>query len=91
MSEVVQSGITVLMWAGDADFICNWFGNLDVANAVTYSGSAEFAAKSLEAYTVNGVEMGQYKTVDNLSFIRVYGAGHEVPYYRKYRAASSSL
>jgi carboxypeptidase C (cathepsin A) len=83
LSTVVQSGIRVLTWAGDADFICNWFGNLDVANALTYSGSTEFKAKALESYTVDGTEMGQFKSVDNLSFIRVYGAGHEVPYYRK--------
>jgi hypothetical protein len=32
---------------------------------------------------VNGVAGGQFKTVDNLSWLRVFGAGHEVPYYRK--------
>jgi carboxypeptidase D len=85
MSKVVQTGIQVLMWAGDADYICNWFGNIGVANAVTYAGTAEFAAKALAPYTVNGTEMGQFKTVDNLSFLRVYEAGHEVPYYRKLR------
>ncbi|KAK9772802.1 putative Alpha/Beta hydrolase protein [Seiridium cardinale] len=82
LSEVVQSGIRVLTWAGDADFICNWFGNLAVANALTYSGSAEFKDKALASYTVDGTELGQFKSVDNLSFIRVYGAGHEVPYYQ---------
>ncbi|KAH6647100.1 Alpha/Beta hydrolase protein [Truncatella angustata] len=81
LSTVIQSGIRVLTWAGDADFICNWFGNLDVANALTYSGSAQFSAKTLAPYTVGGTELGQFKSVDNLSFIRVYGAGHEVPYY----------
>ncbi|KAI0123616.1 Alpha/Beta hydrolase protein [Xylariales sp. AK1849] len=82
ISEVVQSGIRVLTWAGDADFICNWVGNYAVANAITYSGSAQFKAKELAPYTVDGKEMGQFKTVDNLSFIRVYAAGHEVPYYQ---------
>ncbi|KAH8673799.1 putative carboxypeptidase S1 [Xylariales sp. PMI_506] len=82
LSEVVQSGIQVLTWAGDADYICNWFGNLDVANNITFSGSAEFAAKELAPYTVNGTEMGQSKSVNNLHFLRVYEAGHEVPYYQ---------
>lgn len=84
MSEVVQSGIQILTWAGDADYLCNWFGNLDVADSIEYSGSAEFSAKTLAPYTVNGVEMGQFKSVDNLSFLRVYQAGHEAPYYRKF-------
>lgn len=82
-SEVVQSGIQVLMWAGDADYICNWIGNHEVANSITYSGSAEFSAMELAPYTVDGVEGGTFKSVDNLSFLRVYEAGHEVPYYRK--------
>jgi carboxypeptidase C (cathepsin A) len=65
-----------------SSWICNWFGNLDVANAVDYSGHSAFASKSLQPYKVNGKEGGQFKTQDNFSFLRVYGAGHEVPYYQ---------
>ncbi|PLB52231.1 putative carboxypeptidase S1 [Aspergillus steynii IBT 23096] len=82
LSEVVQSGISVLVWAGDADWICNWIGNYDVANAVEFDGQDEFKGKSLKPYTVNGTEKGTFKTVDNFSFLRVYEAGHEVPYYQ---------
>ena len=82
LSSVVQSGIRVVLWAGDADWICNWFGGLASANAVSYSGTQAFAAKSLAPYTVNGTQGGTVKTVDNLSFLRVFGAGHEVPYYQ---------
>ena len=70
------------MWAGDADWICNWFGNLAAANAVSYSGASAFASKALAPYTVQGTQGGTFKTVDNLSFLRVFGAGHEVPYYQ---------
>lgn len=83
LSSVVQSGIHVLVWAGDADWICNWLGNYRVANAVDFSGHAEFSAKDLAPYTVNGTEKGMFKNVDNFSFLKVYGAGHEVPYYRE--------
>jgi carboxypeptidase D len=83
LSSVVQSGINVLVWAGDADWICNWLGNYGVANAVDFSGHADFSAKDLAPYTVNGTEKGMFKNVDNFSFLRVYGAGHEVPYYRE--------
>ncbi|KAH6645248.1 putative carboxypeptidase S1 [Truncatella angustata] len=82
LSEVVQSGVRVLTWAGDADYICNWVGNFGVANAVDYSGREQFAAQDLLPYTVNGTELGQFKTVDNLSFLKVYEAGHEVPFYQ---------
>jgi hypothetical protein len=33
------------------------------------------------SYVVNGTAGGLFKTLDNLSWIQVYGAGHEVPYY----------
>lgn len=81
LSTVVQSGITTLIWAGDADWICNWFGGLAAANAITYSGASTFKSKALASYTVNGAAGGTFKNVGNLSFLRVFGAGHEVPYY----------
>jgi len=71
-----------VIWAGDADWICNWFGGLAVANAITYSGSSTFNSKAVTNYTVSGVAGGTFKTVGNLSWLRVFGAGHEVPYYQ---------
>ncbi|RDL36031.1 Carboxypeptidase [Venustampulla echinocandica] len=82
MSEVVQSGITVLIWAGDADWICNWVSNLESAEAITYDQSAAFKSKAETSYTVNGKAMGTFKTAGNLSWLRVFDAGHEVPYYQ---------
>ncbi|KAF2743562.1 putative carboxypeptidase S1 [Sporormia fimetaria CBS 119925] len=82
LGEVVSSGLSVLIWAGDADWICNWPGNYDVANVINYPGRSAFAGKDLVPYTVNGVERGEFKTQDNLSFLRVYEAGHLVMYYQ---------
>ncbi|KAF4230986.1 hypothetical protein CNMCM6805_000509 [Aspergillus fumigatiaffinis] len=82
LSDVVKSGINVIVWAGDADWICNWLGNYEVANAVDFPGQSKFKAKDLAPYTVNGVEKGTFKYVDNFSFLRMYEAGHEVPYYQ---------
>lgn len=84
LSDVVKSGINVILWAGDADWICNWLGGYGVANAVDYPGHTQFRSKALAPYTVNGTEKGQFKTVGNFQFLKVYGAGHEVPYYRKF-------
>lgn len=72
-----------MIWAGDADWICNWFGGLASANAISYSGTAAFNAQAVASYTVNGTAAGTFKSVGNLSWLRVFGAGHEVPYYRK--------
>lgn len=77
----MQSNLTTLIWAGDADWICNWFGVLAATESIEFSGAAEFRSKEEADYTVDGKPAGKYKTVDNLSWLRVYGAGHEVPYY----------
>ncbi|KAF1989946.1 putative carboxypeptidase S1 [Aulographum hederae CBS 113979] len=82
LSRVVNSGVQTLIWSGDADWICNWYGNLDAANSIDYPGKAEFAAKELEPYMFNGKEVGTVKTVGNLSFLRLYDAGHEAMYYQ---------
>ncbi|CCU77941.1 putative carboxypeptidase S1 [Blumeria hordei DH14] len=78
----MQSNLTTLIWAGDADWICNWFGVLTAAESIDFPGASEFRSKEQMDYTVGGKPAGKYKTVDNLSWLRVYGAGHEVPYYK---------
>lgn len=41
-----------------------------------------FDAQVLRPWVYQGVELGQIQSIDNLAFIRVYEAGHEVPYYQ---------
>ena len=83
LSSVVSSGnVTTLIWAGDADWICNWYGGLAAAEAVKYAEQAAFVGKPLQPYTVSGSEVGMYKTEGKLSWLTVSGAEHEVPYYQ---------
>ena len=79
---MVQSGVQTVVWAGDADWICNWFGGLAAANAVQYSGTSAFNAAPLASYTVGGAAAGTFKNVGKFSFARIFGAGHEVPFYQ---------
>ena len=81
LSDVVKSGVQTVVWAGDADWICNWFGNQAAAEAVSYAGQSAFKGKALAAYNVNGKHGGDFKQEGKLSFLRVFGAGHEVMYY----------
>jgi carboxypeptidase C (cathepsin A) len=82
LSSVVQSGIRTLLWHGDADYICNWLGGQAAANEVSFSGTSSFNNKGLTPYNVNGKQAALYKQVGNFAFMRVFGAGHEVPYYQ---------
>lgn len=56
-------------------------GNLASANGVKYPGQAKFASASLKPYLVNGKKAGEFKNVDNLSFLTVNNAGHEAAFY----------
>jgi len=53
-------------------------GGFTIANMIDYAGKSQFNAAAVKPYTVNGVKYGEYKTVNNLSWLRVYAAGHEV-------------
>jgi len=78
----MSKNVSVLIWAGDADWICNWKGNLYTADNLRFSGHDEFKAKKLAKFTVNGKHKGDYKTVRNLSYLRVFNAGHTVMAYQ---------
>jgi carboxypeptidase C (cathepsin A) len=82
---LLDVGVRVALFYGDADYICNWFGGQAISLAVNYTHSAEFAAAGYEPFTVDGTEYGEVRQYGNFSFLRIYEAGHEVPFYqRKY-------
>ncbi|KAJ7644874.1 alpha/beta-hydrolase [Roridomyces roridus] len=78
LSDLVERGLKVLVWAGDADIICNWLGNQAAVLAMTWHGQAELQSTPLTNITVNGEAVAAVVNVDNFSFARVFGAGHEV-------------
>ena len=83
LSSVVRAGVKVLIWTGDADYVCNWIGTKRVAEACDWPARAAFADKEMSAYTVNGEEKANFKTTENLTYMTVYGAGHQMSWYRK--------
>lgn len=82
IGELVDAGVSVLLFNGDADYACNWLGGEAVSLAVNYTGAAEFAAAEYEPFVVDGKEYGQARQKDNFAFLRVYEAGHMVQYYQ---------
>jgi len=75
--------IPVLVYAGDADFICNWLGNQAWTNELEWPGHKDFAgtdAKGLQlASDKKGEEYGKVQSSGNLTFMQIYGGGHMVP------------
>ncbi|KAI1375461.1 putative carboxypeptidase S1 [Hypoxylon crocopeplum] len=82
LSAVVRAGVRVVVWTGDADYVSNWLGTLEVADAVEWEGQKTFANQTMVPYTLNGTQKGSFKSLDNFVFMRILEAGHNVPFYQ---------
>lgn len=94
----ILAEIPVLIYAGDADFICNWLGNRAWADSLEWPGQTAFNNATTKALKVAGsksaeadsdalvdaygkkVGYGTVKASGNFTFMRIYEAGHMVPY-----------
>ncbi|KAI1335689.1 alpha/beta-hydrolase [Xylariaceae sp. FL0016] len=77
---LVSQGITVGLYAGDADYNCNWLGSVVVADEVAAPGYEQAGYADLQ--TSDGVVHGQVRQAGKFSFTRIYESGHEVPFYQ---------
>ncbi|KAI8577099.1 hypothetical protein K450DRAFT_253641 [Umbelopsis ramanniana AG] len=84
LPPLLEDGIRVLIYAGDADFICNWMGNKAWTLELPWSGQKEFAAAKDKTWysDLGDEEAGEVRSVQNgnFTFLRIYGGGHMVPY-----------
>lgn len=73
--------IPVLVYAGDTDFICNWLGNQAWTDALDWPGHKSFSDAKKKDLTLSKDEKpyGKVKNSGNLTFMRIYEAGHMVP------------
>ncbi|KAF4542580.1 Carboxypeptidase s1 [Lasiodiplodia theobromae] len=82
IEELLAAGVRVALYYGDADYICNWFGGEAVSLAVEYAHAAEFRGAGYAPFVVGGTEYGVVRQYGNFSFMRIYEAGHTVPYFQ---------
>ncbi|CAG7566062.1 unnamed protein product [Fusarium equiseti] len=84
LSRIVRDGVQVLIWSGDFDYGSNWVGTKRVVDAVDWPRKKEFSGKGLKPYKAQGVQKATFNFVNNLHYVRVFNAGHNVWWYRKY-------
>jgi len=89
LAGLVAKGIKVAMIYGDADYICNWLGGEAVSlviptdKQITKTYGTAFPAAGYADIIVNSSYVGgAVRQYGNLSFSRIYDAGHLVPYYQ---------
>ena len=86
LATLLSMNVRVALIYGDADYICNWYGGEAIslalaelvpeyANTFSNSGYAEIVINS--SYVA-----GEVRQYGNLSFARIYDAGHQIPAYQ---------
>ncbi len=85
MVFLLALGVRVALIYGDRDFVCNWVGGEAVSFAIA-AGSLKYLPFHLAGYAdivVNETYVGGVvRQFGNLSFSRIYDAGHLVPAYQ---------
>jgi len=74
--------LPVLIYAGDADYICNWLGNQAWSNELDWPGREKFAKAEIKDLIVDEAKYGKVKTSGNFTFMQIFQAGHMVPFDR---------
>lgn len=83
MAYLLDNGIKVALMYGDRDFACNWYGGEQVSLGIPHKSNASFHAAGYTPISTNASYTGgQVRQHGNLSFSRIYEAGHEVPFYQ---------
>ncbi|OBA21648.1 hypothetical protein METBIDRAFT_32129 [Metschnikowia bicuspidata var. bicuspidata NRRL YB-4993] len=80
VTEMLEAEVPVLLYSGDKDFICNWLGNQAWSNKLPWSGHEEFETLPVRDWVVGNKTAGEVKNHKHFTFLRVFDAGHMVPY-----------
>ncbi|KAL8284039.1 hypothetical protein RQP46_005152 [Phenoliferia psychrophenolica] len=83
---MLEDGIRVLIYAGEADFMCNYLGNLAWTLALEWTGKGDYNLAKSKKFYADGQKKaaGETRSVGTggglLTYLQVYDAGHMVPY-----------
>jgi len=77
---MLAAGYQVLVYSGQEDFICNWYGGAMWSSQMVWPGQQGFNSQSYQNWNNHaGQVSGIYKSNMNFTFLGVAAAGHMVP------------
>lgn len=81
VTPMLENGIRVLVYAGDADFIVNWMGCKAWTLALEWKHRDKFNQLQDVDWTPTGMTKaaGKIRSTDGFTFLQVFEAGHMVP------------
>ncbi|KAI8968765.1 carboxypeptidase C [Trametes punicea] len=82
LPELLESGIRLLVYAGDADMGCNYIGNEQWVEQLENKFHEEFAKTPKKPWITleKGERGGDGFTAGNITYVQVHAAGHMVPF-----------
>ncbi|KAK7690229.1 hypothetical protein QCA50_006882 [Cerrena zonata] len=80
IAALLERDISVLIYVGASDWICNWLGNDRMSLGLEWYGKEAFNAQELSEWQFNGTAAGLTRSAGPLTFATIYDAGHMVPY-----------
>ncbi|KAG7389972.1 hypothetical protein PHYPSEUDO_009230 [Phytophthora pseudosyringae] len=97
VADLLNDGVRVLLYVGDADSVCSWFGNKLWIEALEWKGKTGFNAAEEKALLTQDLlapnaaltDAGTARSFENLALVRIFNAGHMVPTHQP--AASLDL
>lgn len=78
IAQLLDRGVRVLIYVGDADWICNWIGNERWTLEMAWSGQQEFKGQPLRDWSIDGKPVGKTRSTKELTYATIADAGHMV-------------
>jgi carboxypeptidase C (cathepsin A) len=83
LGSLLDRGVKVALFYGDRDYQCNWLGGEAISLAIESKLSSDFKKAGYAEIETNDSQTGGFvRQHGNLSFARVFQAGHEIPFYQ---------
>ncbi|KAF3919251.1 hypothetical protein AA313_de0209348 [Arthrobotrys entomopaga] len=73
---VLAKKVSVLVYAGDADYAANWVGNKKWTDELVWDGKNDYKNAAYGEWKVKGKKAGMIKSAKGLTFVKVAQAGH---------------
>jgi cathepsin A (carboxypeptidase C) len=77
--DMLANGHSVMIYAGDVDFICNYKGNKAWTKAMKWPHQKAYNAAEDKDWKVDGKVSGKVRHANGLTFVQIHKAGHMVP------------
>ncbi|KAG9690797.1 alpha/beta-hydrolase, partial [Aureobasidium melanogenum] len=83
LDQALTAGVRAAFVFGDRDTRCNWLNGEAVTNTASWPGKQHFSTAGYENTKINSTHIGGLtKQFQNLSFTRVFQAGHAAGYFQ---------